>query len=82
MLAAIKGLSRHKRFSPTSGRESVSQDNKASVSAGRGAPHLFHDPLDRRCAWQCSEAVGTGNVFGRDVFEAPLPGASNREHPL
>ena len=75
MLAAIKGLSRHKRLPPTSGKESVGHDDKGRVSAGRGAPHLFHDPLDRRSAWRCSEVVGTGNVSraGR-VRRAPAGG--------
>ena len=82
MLAAIKGLSRHKRVPPTSGKASVRHDDKGRVGAGRGAPHLFHVPLDRRSAWRSSEGVGTGNVCRAGQFAAPLPGASNREQKL
>ena len=75
MLAAIKGLSRHKRFPPTSGKESVGQDDKGRISAGRGAPHLFHDPLDRRCAWRCSEGCRDGErLSGGTVRRAPAGG--------
>ena len=63
MLAAIKGLSRHKRFPPHARRESVGIAHKGHVSAARGSPPFIPRPLDRRCAWRCSEGVGTGNVF-------------------
>ena len=37
-------------------------------------PPFIPRPLDRRCAWRCSEGVGTGNVFRAGQFAAPCGG--------
>ena len=37
-------------------------------------PPFIPRPLDRRCAWRCSEGVGTGNVSGRDGSPRPCGG--------
>ena len=57
---------------PTHRRESVAPHDQGRVSAGRGAPHLFHDPLDRllRVA-----------VFGRRRDERASVGAKVRRAP-
>ena len=72
MLTAIKGLSRHKRVPPTYGEISQRLSTLPRVSAVRGAPHLFHDPLTAAARGPVRKASGRGTSFGRDVFVAPL----------
>jgi len=73
MLATLKGLSRHKRL-PHDRREIDGQDKLGRLSAGRGAPHLFHDPLTVAARDAVRKASGRGTSFGRDVFAAPCGG--------
>jgi hypothetical protein len=47
---------------PTPGGKASVMPTKAASAPGAGPLHLFHDPLDGRCAWRCSEAVGTKGV--------------------
>ncbi len=49
-------------FLPTPGGKASVIPTQAASAPGAGPLHLFHDPLDRRCAWRCSDSVGTKGV--------------------
>ena len=82
MLATIKGLSRHKRLPPTSG-ETVTGKTTNAASAPDAVPPIYSTiPLTVAPRGAVRRLSGRGTSFGRDVFAAPLPGASNWEQDL